>query len=492
MQANQERIIGVILAAAAVGLTGTAICGWGWYRTARTPAKAADLSPDERQMLVEDMLKVGAGVYQEAFFEPRIGYTLRRGQEITAWGDTFVSNELGYRTGLPAKAPGTFRVVFVGDSWTLGMGVSEEESFPKVFERLANRHSGLGRPVEGWALALPGYNTLNEMAALWFFFETLEPDAVVICPTDNDHHSTQGTLPNGSPWRDGSLGDLFGDPHVVTYPFRLADTYRSRERWRTALAAIHDAEVRLERLSVPVMLYFAAIWSDPWVHGLMQESGLETPYAICPAQYNLGEWGLPPPIGHGTPAAHEVYGRIVYQGLAEVLGWPRLPPAGDDSDVPLHHGPPPGVDWVAQKNYLLSKATGELVPEDFVPKPGTSYQCAGPMDPTSGLMGRATTVLVRRRAGADELRVTLRRLRWAPSLYPMTLEVAIPSPGGGTRASAVLFDGDHERQEITLPIPADATGRALDVVLVAERVAKSPTVLAGHSVYVDAIEQLGR
>ena len=491
MEANQERIIGVILATAVFGLVGAGICGWGWYRAATTPTQAADLSPEERQVLVEDMLKVGAGVYEQAYFEPRIGYTLRRGQEIAAWGDTFLSNELGYRAGPPAKTPGTFRVVFVGDSWTMGMGVKQEQAFAKVFERLANQHSGLNRPVEGWALALPGYNTLNELAALWFFFETLEPDAVVICPTDNDHHSTQGTLPNGSPWRDGSLGDLFGDPHVVTYPFRLADTYRSRQRWRQAMAAIDQTTARLESLSVPVMLYFAAIWSDPWVHGLMQESGLEAPYVVCPAKYNLGEWGLPPPIGHGTPAAHEVYGRIVYQGLAEVLGWPMLPAAGDDSDVLLHRGPPPETDWVAQKDYLLRQATGELVPESFEPRPGTVYQCAGPMDTASGLMGRATTVLVRRRAGAQRLLLTARRLSRAPSLYPMTLEVRIPSSGGGTRAVVDLFPDDRERQEIFLPIPADTQpGRALDVVLVAERVAKSPRVLAGHSIYVESIEQL--
>lgn len=488
-----ERVVGVVLAAAVVGLAGTAFCGWGWYRAAHAPVSAADLSPEERQLLVEDMLQVGAGIYQEAFFEPRIGYTLRRSQQITAWGTTFTSNELGYRAPPPAKTPGTFRVVFVGDSWAMGMGVSEEEAFPKVFERLAGEHAG--RPVEAWPLALPGYNTLNELAALDFFFETLAPDAVVLVPTDNDHHSTQGTLPNGSPWRDGSLRDLFGDPHVVTYPFRQADTYRARQRWRTVLAAIGDAEARLDQLGVPMMLYFAAIWSDPWVHGLMQEAGLTTPYLVCPAEYNLGEWSLPPPIGHGTPAAHQVYGRLVYQGLAELLGWPALPPpvegTGGIDRVPLHRGAPEGTDWVAQKDYLLRQATTRLIPESFQPRPGTVYQCAGPMDTATGLMGRATTVLVRHRRDARGLRLTVRRIARAPSLYPMTLDVSIPSPSGGTRVSARLFDGDHERQEIAVPIPEDSVpGRALDVVLVAERVAKSPRVLAGRSLYVESIEQL--
>ncbi len=493
----QERITGLILAVATIGAMLTGLFGWGWYRASTTAPRLSDLSPEQRQSLMKDALAVAPGVYEEAYFEPRMGYTLHRDQEITAWNDTFTSNELGYRTGSPEKKPGTFRVVFVGDSWTFGMGVREEEAFPKVFERLANQQrlanpgSKIDHPVEAWVLALSGYNTFNELSALWYLFETLQPDAVVISPTDNDHHSTQTILPNGFPWRDGAFGDLFGDPHVVTYPFRLVDSFRSRQRWQQALAAIQDTTDRLERLSVPTMLYFAAIWMDPWVHGLVQESGIETPYVICPGQFTLGEWGLPPPIGHGTPAAHEIYGFMVYQGLAGLLGWPLLPLAGGDADVPLYREPPAGTDWTSQKDYLLRQRALKLVPESFRPSPAARHQCAGPMDPRTGLMGRATTLLVRRRADANNLLITTRRLAYAPSLYPLAIEVSIPSPSGGTRRNVHLFEGDTDREEVSVSIPDDIPpGSLLDVILVVDRIVKSPQILAAQSLYVESIEQI--
>lgn len=495
-RATQERIVGVILAVATLGLLSSAFLGWGWYRSTNRPPRLADLSPEERQLLMSDALATAPGVYERAYFEPRIGYTLRQSQQITAWNDSFTTNELGYRTGPPQKQEGVYRVVFVGDSWTFGMGVRENEAYPKVFERLANYQrlthpdSGIAQPVEAWVLALSGYNTFNELAALSYFFEDLEPDALVLSPTDNDHHSTPTILPNGFPWRGGSSEDLFGDPHSVTYPFRMVDSFRSRERWHLALTAIQDMADRLELRSIPTMLYFAAIWIDPWVHGLVKESELRVPYVICPGQYTIGDWGLPLPIGHGTAAAHEKYGFMVYQGLAELLGWKLLPRAGDASDVPLHRGPPPGTDWISQKDFLLRKRTQDVISESFEPSPDSRIQCAGPMDPATGLMGRATTVLVRRRKGVGSLRISVRRLTEAPSLYPLTLEVRIPSPSGGTEEEFLLFEDDRERHVLSVPIPRDTVpGSALDVTLVADRIVKSPQVLAARSIFVESIEQ---
>ena len=146
-----------------------------------------------------------------------MGYTLAPNAQVRAWRDSFVTNELGYRTGPVVKEPGTFRVLFVGDSWTFGMGVTETESYPKVFERLAASHAGLERKVEAWSLALPGYNTLNELAALWFYFDRLEPDLVVVSPTRNDNHSTRVVLPGGSLASELAEPDLFGEPHTITY-----------------------------------------------------------------------------------------------------------------------------------------------------------------------------------------------------------------------------------------------------------------------------------
>src|SRR5207237_633528 len=73
-------------------------------------------------------------------------------------GITYATNADGFRdrTYPRAKPPGTFRVVVLGDSITLGWGVALEESFPK---RLEQR---LGPSVQVLSLGVAGYNPYTE------------------------------------------------------------------------------------------------------------------------------------------------------------------------------------------------------------------------------------------------------------------------------------------------------------------------------------------
>ncbi len=488
-----EAVVRSLLAVAAVSLTGLMICAWGWYRAATAPVVAADLSPEERQALVQQMVAVSPGEHRWAYFEPRIGYTLRPDAEVTAYEDTFRSNSLGYRTGSPAKLPGTFRVAFVGDSWTYGMGVRQEESYPRVLERLANRHAGAGQPIEAWSLALPGYSALNYLSSLAFFLERIKPDAVVVCPSSNDNHSTVRVLPDGSLWAGGVLGeDEFGDPHVVTYRARRFDTFRFRTRWRRTLGLMRETEKRLARLKIPLLYFFLARWEPVDVHPLVHAGGLEAPYLIAPIELTLNEWQLPPPMGHGTPEAHERYARLVYRGLSHLLGWAPLPAEADPIEVEVFDAPP-DVDWSQTWDRILAWGTRRAVGESFQPSPdlevGTArYHNAGRLNLATGLMGRATTVLVRRAPEARWVRVAVRRLTDAPSLYPLGLTVSIPSPSGGSRRAVTLPAGGPEVLRFALEIPDDLAPRtAVDVVFVAERTVASPNVLAARSLYIESV-----
>lgn len=503
--AGQERIANTLLAAAAISATGLLICAVGWYRAATSRVDLSDLSPGERLTLVEELVERNPGVHRPAWFEPAIGYTLRPSAELDAWGDAFRSNELGYRAAPTAKPPGTFRIVFVGDSWTYGMGVREEDSYPRVVERLANRHAGLEGPVEAWNLALPGYNTFNFLAALWYFFERLEPDAVVICPGGNDNHSTPAVLPNGAMASAAFERDRFGDPHAVTYRLRRLDSHRFRERWRMSFAALRDAERRLERLGVPVLLFFLARWEPPDVHARVAEAELESPYLIAPLELTLGEWENTPPFGHGTPAANRRYARMVYRGLERLLGWPALPAAEEPAaEGPTTEGPtaeelsaltvfdgPPAGDWGAAFDELSAEATAAAIPHSFRPSRSALAQTAGPIDTETGLIGRATTVLVRSRPGARALQVAVRRLPDAPSLYPLNLAASIPSPSGGTRVETTVPAEGPEVHRFPVAVPADLEpGAAFDVVLVAERAVAAPGSLQARSLYVESVEFL--
>lgn len=475
---------------AMIALVAAGLGGFGWWRAARGRTTLESLSPAARQALLDEALHDNPGVFVPAWFAPGIGYTLRPGQRLAAWDDTFTANALGYRTGPPAKAAGTFRVVFVGDSWTFGMGIREEESFPRQFQALARElGASPGRPVEVWTLALPGYNTLNEIAALEYFYPRLAPDAVVLAPCSNDMDSSGVALPNGSLARSRAERDEFGDDHSRVYRNHQVASFTFLTRWRTCFRAIRAEQARLKERQVPLMLFFTAIWEEPFVHRLIGESGVSAPYVITPKAFTTGRYRNPPPYRHGTPEANRIYARMVYRGAAATLGWPAAPAAGDESDATVHTQVPPG-DWAAASERLLLSETAKSIPEEYEPETGRDDQCVGPMDCATGLVGRATTVLVRRSAGAKRLAIELRRLPEVALLYPLAVELSVPSPSGGTRAAVVLASGGAETQRFTLDLPVDLpAGAALDVVVRAAAEAIAPDGFVGRSLRIVRIAQ---
>lgn len=100
--------------------------------------------------------------------------------------DNIVTNRYGFRDldrELTTKKPGVYRVVFVGDSVTLGLGVDFRDTFVRGFERAVRRDDP---GIEALNLGVDGYNTrqIHELVrtrALRF-----SPDAVVYVMSLND------------------------------------------------------------------------------------------------------------------------------------------------------------------------------------------------------------------------------------------------------------------------------------------------------------------
>ncbi len=481
-----ERFVNVLLAAAVSGILAAVIFAVGWYRSATAGIRLEELPVEDRQLLVEEMRRTTPGVHVNAWFEPRIGYTLQPGARIELPYDTFVADELGYRNRGVDKAPGTFRVVFVGDSWTFGHGVRAEDSFPAAFERLAAR-TAEDKKVEAWTLALSGYNAINQVAALAFFAEKLEPDAVVFCPSTNDNDSSFFVLPDGSLSRLGKLGDELGDAHHVSYRHIGVDSYRYRERWRQAFDLLRESETRLGQLGIPVLYFFVAHWPEGLVHHFAGQAGLEAPYLVNPESLRTGRW-LDPDYAHGTAAANEIYGRLVYQGLVELLDWPQ---AAVDDEVPgveLFRRPPPG-DWGSATAEALAVYTERFIEESFEPPQATDKQCAGPMSCKTGRIGRASTVLVRRRQVSERLEIELAGVAAAQQLYPLGITVSIPSPNGGTRTRTTVPTANAVHR-LSMEIPTDVPpGTALDIVFVADRTTAAGKGKVASSVLVRSIRQ---
>ena len=484
-KAKPKPVLILILAIGALAVA--AGLAWRWA-TSSHRTSLSDLGPDDRQRLIEEALTESPAVFQAAWFEPRVCYTLRPGGRIRAWGDSFVANALGYRAPPPAKPEGVFRVLFLGDSWTYGMGIKGRESFPVQFEKLANgrrRPGAAGAPrIQAWPLALPGYNTLNELAALELFFDRLRPDAVVLCPTPNDIDSSNAVTPAGMLARSREPVDDFGDPHSYRFLLPLVDAPSFQRRWRLAFARAARTERLLRQRGIPFFVYFAATWEDSLAHSLMEENGLQAPYAITPADLTTGSWRNPPPFRHGTPQANRRYARYVYALLAEALGWP---PLGEGNESERVFRSPPTPSPRPARDRAARKAAAEL-PDTFEPGPAAAPQCLAAMDCETGLAPKASTFLLRRRAGSSRIALILGRLPAPTWLYPLTVEVRVADDKEVVRSTLLIPAEGPPEAEFLVPSPRGASA-AIEVTLLAERASASSAVVAGHSFFVRRIEQ---
>ncbi len=473
---RNDRLATVLLAGLAIALVLAAFAGIGWYRAAVRKVSLDRLSVAERRLLLEEALVRSPGIHEPTWYQPQIAYTLRREADLEAWSDRFRSNEVGFRTRPVKKPAGVFRILFVGDSWTYGMGIREPESFPRVLEALANEHAGVD-PVEAWTLALPGYQTSNQVAAFDFHLGRLLPDCVVWVPSSNDNDSSARVLPGGSLHHGFRSGpDPFGRRHDTWYRLlRFCNSYEFLARWRLAFSQLRSAEQRLEHLRIPAVFLYLARWYEPAnVHRFVFEAGLESPYAIVPPDLTLGEWLTDLSNPHGNAAANRRYAQLVYRQLTPLLGWKPLPADlvhPEIVGVPLFQEPPAGTNWVEQSRALLDDWTRRQIPEDYVAGDRRQRQWAGPGDPETGEIGLSTTVLVRPPSGSRSLEITVARIEELQAFYPLEIEVEIPSPSGGTRHTTTVLDQGETRHRFRIAIPPDvAPGAAVDVVFTPARV----------------------
>ncbi len=485
------RLAQVLLALATLGLGGTLFF---WHLASERAELSVDsLGTEQRQALVRELLESSPGIHRSTWFEPRIAYTLQPRREHTAWQDTFTANELGYRTHPVAKPPGALRIVFAGDSWTFGMWVSEAESFPARLEALASERAGGPEPVQSWILALPGYNTFNQIAALETFFDRLRPDAVVLGVTTNDVSSSLSVLPDGSLGPPRSPVDSFDDPWPLEYRGLMTNSFVYLERWRAVVRAIAGLERRLRERSVPLLVFFTGLWDERFAQKLIAESGIDAPYLVTPEEVTRPDWLNPPPMYHGSPRAHAVYARLVYRGLETPFGWAPLEEAPEIAGVTVRHRAELGEEAVRAGDQALELHTRNRVLPRFEPSrdPKVKLQCLAGVDPATGLAGRHAALLMRREAERERLAIRLRRADGGSFPYPMEVDVFVPSARGGTRGSARLGRDGPETLELEVDLPPDvAPGVSFEVIFTAPRATVTDGSLVPRSFYIERIEQL--
>lgn len=263
-------------------------------------------------------------------------------------------NTLGFRGRdfTRGKAPGTWRVLCLGDSYTFGHHVTDDEAFPAVLDRALAR-SGHAEAINGGA---NGFTVVDEAAFLRTKAMGLLPDVIVLVFSQNDVADLARPQPMIESMRAHArlksrpvVGDLLmGLQRTALFNGmqRLAAWMRVRSlraatvsRSEVEEAALWDryvaglAEVAAAANGIPVLLVAwpsaeqAMAATVPPVHADLARAArqngfefLDLSEAMAATLHAGGSPYLVPLDGHPSAAGHRAAAAAIERRLAE-LGW---------------------------------------------------------------------------------------------------------------------------------------------------------------------------
>ncbi|MCL5270934.1 MAG: SGNH/GDSL hydrolase family protein, partial [bacterium] len=264
----------------------------------------------------------------------------------TTWTYAINAQDFRGRT-LSSKRPGVRRIIFLGDSYAFGWGLSEgQPPFPAVVERILNSDAPTTR-AEVMNAAVPGYNTRQQCDLLADLIPRYRPDAVVLTYVMNDAEPMAGSLNIPIPprllyahcrlWLPERVGEIlnariFGPLLGRPFFFTIHKSYHDfaylkgfapgSPKWRDARAALADAAALCRRRGIPLLLVilpdfffpfdrnypYASI--DETVRGWGRDLKIPTLDLLPdfmgtpPGRYRLAD-------GHPNAPAHEKIGKAI-------------------------------------------------------------------------------------------------------------------------------------------------------------------------------------
>jgi lysophospholipase L1-like esterase len=119
--------------------------------------------------------------------DPRVLYTLKPQMRGAFRGTLVQTNAFGFRDqAVGEKTSTTLRLLGLGDSTMFGWRVTEEESYLELLEAELQQLVGANWQIEFINTAVPGYNSVQEVATFDRHVNNLRPDAVLIQFDKND------------------------------------------------------------------------------------------------------------------------------------------------------------------------------------------------------------------------------------------------------------------------------------------------------------------
>jgi GDSL-like Lipase/Acylhydrolase family len=121
----------------------------------------------------------GGSIYEYTLETPRYK-RMRPNATVVAWGEELRTNQLGFRDDTPTLAPkrkDEFRIIVLGDSFTVSAGVAVERIYTSLVEDALRSRLPALRVVN---LAVGGYNIVQYAMVLEEVGLGLEPDLILV------------------------------------------------------------------------------------------------------------------------------------------------------------------------------------------------------------------------------------------------------------------------------------------------------------------------
>lgn len=153
--------------------------------------------------------------------EPDLGFRLRPNQTVEARGVHIVTNSFGLRGPEISQtpAPGTRRLLVLGDSVAFGYRMEEPDTFVEQLRGELERRAGGSWEVLN--AGIEGYNTVNEVAYLRSSLLQLEPQTIVLLFNLNDYDDGPVMGPLGALTRNQAVRVRVSDSPAIQSEFYL-------------------------------------------------------------------------------------------------------------------------------------------------------------------------------------------------------------------------------------------------------------------------------
>ncbi len=282
-----------------------------------------------------ELWRYAAGMLEPAN-HPGLRHQHRPDRELELYGTTIRTEAHGLRdervvTDHPA--PGTRRVLLLGDSITLAWGVDWSDSYGQVLERLLEESTG--RDHELLNAGVAGYDSAS-LAAAWEQRAELEPAVVLVAfyindieraPSGGSLWSWLGSHLHLKPFFQRGLLGLLAPDYRDLYTERYADpaaTGRLVADLRGLLASVRGRGLPLVFVHIPELHGFDP-YPFPQVHRLIEERVLADSEAcyvdLLPALAGHEPTSLwvSPEDHHPNAAGHELMARAILEACGPVL-----------------------------------------------------------------------------------------------------------------------------------------------------------------------------